>query len=229
MNGTVLRPTWRRDVDSLDMLRCAMYCCCMTVAAPVTLADRCVFSETPGSRVEDESLRAVYSNEDLLMGAVDALTEGVYDYGTSTLFAAYSRTCDAPFEPTVADSVPHAQGEMISSLVSEEIEDGVALLSFFQTRQDAMGCGVGSALLEEVLSRLESRGCTSVLLDVEGGNERLVSFYSRFGFELTGEEQILSWTEVADDGTVAHVTEPALVMECRLMPGSRSRDGVGRC
>lgn len=57
-------------------------------------------------------------------------------------------------------------------------------LATLGTDPDRQGQGVGSALLRQVLSRLDSQGLPAYL---ESSKERNVPFYARHGFEVRGE------------------------------------------
>jgi len=57
-------------------------------------------------------------------------------------------------------------------------------LATIGTDPDHQGRGIGSALLRNVLDRVDLEGLPSYL---ESSKERNIAFYSRFGFEVTGE------------------------------------------
>lgn len=42
--------------------------------------------------------------------------------------------------------------------------------------------GIGSMLMDDLISRAESRGCRVILLEVRLSNHAAISFYSRYGF-----------------------------------------------
>ena len=53
-------------------------------------------------------------------------------------------------------------------------------------RPDKQGCGVGTAMLKEVLDRAAGIGCQECFLEVRWSNERAISFYHKEGFEMIG-------------------------------------------
>lgn len=51
--------------------------------------------------------------------------------------------------------------------------------------------GVGSELFETVLAAVRRRGCRELEVTVGPGEEEIIDFYRRFGFE--GERRLLTW------------------------------------
>jgi len=58
------------------------------------------------------------------------------------------------------------------------------------------GCGVGTALMQELLHRAPVLGYTRITLSVRRANEQAIRFYRKFGFEVEG----LQWQEYASLG-----------------------------
>lgn len=52
--------------------------------------------------------------------------------------------------------------------------------------QEYWGKGIGSALMDRLISFSKSTGYKSLYLDVRGDNERAISLYKKFGFEKIG-------------------------------------------
>lgn len=55
---------------------------------------------------------------------------------------------------------------------------------------DALGQGIGHALMSQALSTFTAWGCERVHLWVLEGNSRAISFYERQGWQLTGETKV---------------------------------------
>ena len=55
---------------------------------------------------------------------------------------------------------------------------------------DALGQGIGHALMNHALSTFTAWGCKRAHLWVLEGNSRAVSFYERQGWQLTGETKV---------------------------------------
>lgn len=51
------------------------------------------------------------------------------------------------------------------------------------TRPDARSSGVGAALMQEAIARLDALGCAEILLAAQA---HLADWYGRFGFEISG-------------------------------------------
>lgn len=64
--------------------------------------------------------------------------------------------------------------------------------------------GVGSALLQEGLSRLEQKGVKTLYLEVAAHNEPARLFYDKFGFTLTGRRK--AYYEDGDDALIMRLS-----------------------
>ena len=62
------------------------------------------------------------------------------------------------------------------------------LIGFFMTRKERQGCGLGTALIGELLDELRRESFRAVRLAVDRGNPQSLAFWEKNGFALTGEE-----------------------------------------
>ena len=88
--------------------------------------------------------------------------------------------CHFSAAPNNADRVERATpgGEMVGRLHSLYIDP------------DALGQGIGHALMSHALSTFAVWGCKRAYLWVLEGNSRAVSFYERQGWQLTGDTKV---------------------------------------
>lgn len=88
--------------------------------------------------------------------------------------------CRFSAAPDKADRVERATpgGEMVGRLHSLYIDP------------DALGQGIGHALMSQALSTFAVWGCERAYLWVLEGNSRAVSFYERQGWQLTGDTKV---------------------------------------
>lgn len=61
--------------------------------------------------------------------------------------------------------------------------DGVWSIGRVVTRSDARSSGVASRLMHEAVARLDSLGCTAIVLSAQA---HLADWYGRFGFDVSG-------------------------------------------
>jgi diamine N-acetyltransferase len=62
-----------------------------------------------------------------------------------------------------------------------------------------IGRGVGPALMKTALELAETRGCDVAWLDVWEKNQRAISFYSKWGFSIVGDQTFLLGEDVQHD------------------------------
>ncbi|OYN84676.1 mycothiol synthase [Parenemella sanctibonifatiensis] len=75
--------------------------------------------------------------------------------------------------------------------------DGTGEVYVLAVRPDAAGGGIGRALLAAGLDFLRQRGCTEVILYVEGDQERVVRMYRAAGFETLSTDVV--YASAGDD------------------------------
>ena len=76
----------------------------------------------------------------------------------------------------------------VLDLILRYPEEQTALIGFFMVEAGAQGHGVGSRLIGKILRRLQDHGVRRVRLAVDRGNPQSMAFWSKNGFERTGEE-----------------------------------------
>lgn len=65
---------------------------------------------------------------------------------------------------------------------------GTALIGFFAMNTDLQGNGIGTAIISESVNYLTLLGFEKVRLGIDKGNPQSKAFWTKNGFELTGEE-----------------------------------------
>lgn len=70
-----------------------------------------------------------------------------------------------------------------------------------------IGHGVGAALMKMALDAASTRACDVVWLDVWERNPRAIRFYSKWGFEVVGEQKFLLGTDVQNDLLMARAAQ----------------------
>ena len=67
-------------------------------------------------------------------------------------------------------------------------QDDTAYIGFFMTKKERQGCGLGTALISELLDELRRERFRKIRLAVDKGNPQSKAFWEKNGFALTGEE-----------------------------------------
>jgi len=70
----------------------------------------------------------------------------------------------------------------VSGAIRYEIIDGVAYFSRFSVKLFAQNCGLGRALVQEVIKRARQAGCRAVALHTSSRMASLIRFYYSLGF-----------------------------------------------
>ncbi|WP_461428062.1 GNAT family N-acetyltransferase [Gymnodinialimonas sp.] len=76
------------------------------------------------------------------------------------------------------------------SLLERKVETGTLLMDGIAVTPEARGLGIGTRLLEGIVSEARAQGCTRVRLDVIDTNPRAKALYERRGFVAQKEEDI---------------------------------------
>ncbi len=102
----------------------------------------------------------------------------------------YAKTLDGPAHPSVAGPRPLELARLYASA-------------------DAIGTGVGAALMQAVVDRAARDGFGTVWLGVYLQNARARAFYRRWGFEDVGTSTFTVGSDVQDDAVMARSVGPA--------------------
>ena len=76
----------------------------------------------------------------------------------------------------------------VLDLIERYPQDNTAYIGFFMTKKEQQGCGLGTALIGELLDELRREKFRRVRLAVDRGNPQSRAFWEKNGFALTGEE-----------------------------------------
>lgn len=78
----------------------------------------------------------------------------------------------------------------------EDLGDNVGEIYAIYLLPHSWGQGIGAALMQEGLARLQEKGYRSVSLWVLAGNDRAIRFYEQFGFKPDGTTKVESRSDV---------------------------------
>lgn len=76
----------------------------------------------------------------------------------------------------------------VMDLIDNYPRHKTALIGFFAVNTDLQGNGIGTALISEIVNYLTQLGFEKVRLGIDKGNPQSKAFWTKNGFELTGEE-----------------------------------------
>ena len=76
----------------------------------------------------------------------------------------------------------------VLDLIERYPQGDTAYIGFFMTKKERQGCGLGTALISELLDELKREKFCRVRLAVDRGNPQSRAFWEKNGFALTGEE-----------------------------------------
>ena len=76
----------------------------------------------------------------------------------------------------------------VLDLIEHYPQKDVAYIGFFMTKKERQSCGLGTALIGELLDELRKAKFRRVRLAVDRGNPQSKAFWEKNGFVLTGEE-----------------------------------------
>ena len=76
----------------------------------------------------------------------------------------------------------------VLDLIERYPQDDTAYIGFFMTKKERQGCGLGTALISELLDELRRERFRKIRLAVDKGNPQSKAFWEKNGFALTGEE-----------------------------------------
>ena len=76
----------------------------------------------------------------------------------------------------------------VLDLIERYPRNDTAYIGFFMTKKERQGCGLGTALISELLDELRREKFCKVRLAVDRGNPQSRAFWEKNGFALTGEE-----------------------------------------
>lgn len=66
--------------------------------------------------------------------------------------------------------------------IATKNDEGIGEIQSIFIDENFRGCNVGDKLMEESLNFLERENAEKILIGVAGGNEKVISFYEKFGF-----------------------------------------------
>ena len=75
-------------------------------------------------------------------------------------------------------------------------QEQTAFIGFFMVAAAHQGTGLGSALVGEAMEYLRSLGYTTLRLGVDKGNPQSFAFWSKNGFQVTGETEYIHMERV---------------------------------
>ena len=81
------------------------------------------------------------------------------------------------------------EGEVIATLVVSRFQHRLKHLAYigaFGIKRQYQGSGIGTKIMQELISNLRADGVRRIELRVEADNKRAISFYTKFGFEAEG-------------------------------------------
>jgi putative acetyltransferase len=81
------------------------------------------------------------------------------------------------------------EGEVISALVISRFQHRLKHLAYigaFGIKRSYQGKGIGTKIMQELISDLQADGVRRIELRVEADNMRAISFYKKLGFEAEG-------------------------------------------
>ena len=76
----------------------------------------------------------------------------------------------------------------VLDLIERYPQGDTAYIGFFMTKKERQGCGLGTALISELLDELRREKFCRIRLAVDRGNPQSRAFWEKNGFALTGEE-----------------------------------------
>ncbi len=78
--------------------------------------------------------------------------------------------------------VAESEGQIVGTVMSG-YDGHRGWLYYLAAHPDAQGKGIGTALVAEAEDRLRALGCTKVQLMVRTGNDQVLEFYRKLGYE----------------------------------------------
>lgn len=90
------------------------------------------------------------------------------------------------------------EARIVGFASTNELDDKTAELSGIFVRQDLIGRGIGSKLLDKARSAAVAEGFKTMMVKTEVDNERAIRFYTGRGFQTAGEmEEDVLWGKKA--------------------------------
>ena len=87
----------------------------------------------------------------------------------------------------VAVAAGGGEGPLLGAVLTSQVARGVGHVTQVCVRPEWQGRGLGRALMEAALRRLEAKGCHGASLTVTAENRGAVSLYRAMGFEVIKE------------------------------------------
>ncbi|MCK4433659.1 MAG: GNAT family N-acetyltransferase [Methanomicrobia archaeon] len=79
---------------------------------------------------------------------------------------------------------------ILNRLLTSKLENDEYYLSNLVVDSKFRGRGIGSILLDHAIENAKKEECTSVILDADMNNKKIISFYKRIGFKIVGKNEI---------------------------------------
>ncbi len=79
---------------------------------------------------------------------------------------------------------------ILNRLLTSKLENGEYYLSNLIVDSKFRGRRIGSILLDHAIENAKKEECTSVILDADMNNKKIISFYKRIGFKIVDKNEI---------------------------------------
>ena len=79
---------------------------------------------------------------------------------------------------------------ILNRLLTSKLENDEYYLSNLVVDSKFRGRGIGSILLDHAIENAKKEECTSVILDADMNNKKIISFYKRIGFKIVDKNEI---------------------------------------
>ena len=79
---------------------------------------------------------------------------------------------------------------ILNRLLTSKLENDEYYFSNLVVDSKFRGRGIGSILLDHAIENAKKEECTSIILDADMNNKKIISFYKRTGFKIVDKNEI---------------------------------------